>query len=496
MSITAAVLQFSNDAAYEQTRSLLERIDFTESGVTRLLGTDRIYIPKAIDAKMWSRRATGKSPLEILTRLIVIGQPSPRDDVRTLLGDYLLEAWMSAGLIERQGDLVLPLINITPYHGLWIISDRPRVDGGPPRDNFVMGFGGSTRTLLNVMRRTPVPRTLDLGTGCGVLALMAAGHSEHVVAVDLNPRAIEMVRFNAALNGIKNVEARVGNLFEPVAGEKFDQVLSNPPFVVSPSDGPMYRDGRMSGDQFCENLFRQLPDYLQADAFAHVLCNWVHPVGTDWEGRLRHWFAASQCDVWIMHSEEVAPDTYAALWIRQSGYIDSPESAALFERWMCYYDDLGIEAISMGLATLRRRTSAENWFRILRTPDRMTGPCSADVERFFCVTDFLIDHDDSQLVRRKFKIAADVQMQQTCAPGDGGWNVKTASIKRTEGIGFTGEADPFIASILVRCDGARTLASIIEAVCEEWGLEPGEVAANVLRVFRYLLERGFVAPAD
>ena len=72
---------------------------------------------------------------------------------------------------------------------------------------------------------------LDLGTGSGVGALFAARRGFRVVAVDINPEAVRCARVNALLHHLEDrIEARQGDLFAPVAGERFDLVLFNPPF--------------------------------------------------------------------------------------------------------------------------------------------------------------------------------------------------------------------------------------------------------------------------
>ena len=73
---------------------------------------------------------------------------------------------------------------------------------------------------------------LDMGTGSGVCALMAARHARRVVAVDINPAAVRCAQANALMNNLQGrLEVRQGDLFAPVAGERFDLVLFNPPFV-------------------------------------------------------------------------------------------------------------------------------------------------------------------------------------------------------------------------------------------------------------------------
>jgi HemK-related putative methylase len=78
---------------------------------------------------------------------------------------------------------------------------------------------------------SPEPRALDMGTGSGVCAVFAARRGYRVTAVDINPEAARCARINVLLNRQENaVEVLEGDLFEPVAGQRFDLILFNPPF--------------------------------------------------------------------------------------------------------------------------------------------------------------------------------------------------------------------------------------------------------------------------
>ncbi|MSP13716.1 MAG: methyltransferase domain-containing protein [Chloroflexi bacterium] len=77
----------------------------------------------------------------------------------------------------------------------------------------------------------PQTKVLDLGTGSGLLALTAARRATQVVATDINPAAIRCLQINALLNHLEQrIAARVGDLFDPVAGEQFDLIFFNPPY--------------------------------------------------------------------------------------------------------------------------------------------------------------------------------------------------------------------------------------------------------------------------
>jgi release factor glutamine methyltransferase len=106
-------------------------------------------------------------------------------------------------------------------------------------------------------------RVLDVFTGSGALALAAAAEgAREVVAVDVSRRALLTTRRNARRNGLADaVRTRRGDLFAPVAGERFDAILANPPYVPSGTDAlprsgarrawRAGRDGRLLLDRLC-----------------------------------------------------------------------------------------------------------------------------------------------------------------------------------------------------------------------------------------------------
>ena len=79
----------------------------------------------------------------------------------------------------------------------------------------------------------PGERVLEIGAGLGLAAVLAAKAGARVVATDVVPQAVEIVRANAALNGV-TVDARVGDCYAPVAGERFDLICTNPPQMPTP----------------------------------------------------------------------------------------------------------------------------------------------------------------------------------------------------------------------------------------------------------------------
>jgi release factor glutamine methyltransferase len=130
---------------------------------------------------------------------------------------------------------------------------------------------GDTEFLLDVVLAEGVPpgaRVLDVGTGTGRLALaMAAGGAAQVTAVDISSRAVLAARFNAKIRRLP-VQVRFGDMFTPVAHERYDIVLANPPYVPSPDAPPTGRsparawDGGPDGRVLVDRVCREAPGVL------------------------------------------------------------------------------------------------------------------------------------------------------------------------------------------------------------------------------------------
>jgi release factor glutamine methyltransferase len=111
---------------------------------------------------------------------------------------------------------------------------------------------------------------LDLGTGSGVLAVLAAQWAVRVVAVDVNPAAVRCARINVLLHELEAcVEIRQGDLFAPLAGERFDVVLFNPPYLNGIPHDDLERAFR--APEVAARFAQGLPDHLQPEGHALLI---------------------------------------------------------------------------------------------------------------------------------------------------------------------------------------------------------------------------------
>lgn len=134
----------------------------------------------------------------------------------------------------------------------------------------VLRTGAFLATHLDAQRVPPGAEVLDMGTGSGVCAIFAARHARRVVAVDINLAAVHCAGINARLNRLEHcMEVRHGDLFAPVAGERFDLVVFNPPFLRgTPRDD---RDRAWRSPDVAERFAAGLGEHLKPQGSALVV---------------------------------------------------------------------------------------------------------------------------------------------------------------------------------------------------------------------------------
>lgn len=479
---------------FRRMRDVLDEIGYTHAGVCALLQTPDIYGASDARQELWRWRARGDSPLEILTRLFLLGLPVEASSVRRALLPMPLEQWQKARLLLGAGEQIRAAVHLLPVQARdRLVYDFATRDRAQMQPDYVMGVGSSSRTLANLTVRRPGPHTttLDLGTGCGYQAFLAAAHSTAVVAADRNPRAVAMAAFNAALNGLDQVVCVEGDLFAPVAGQTFDLIVSNPPFVISPSTHYIFRDSGLPGDQICRRLVREAPAFLVEGGYCQILGNWAHVVGQDWQERLAEWAAGTGCDVWVMRCETQDTAVYAATWIEHTEGGDSRHTAAQFDAWMEYYAEQRIEAVSAGLITLRKASDRPNWFQADDAPVRMLGPCGSAVDRAFAARDFLLAAGEESLLREQaLKIAPSVLLETRFEPTSEGWALDSTRLRLTKALAYEQEIPAVFASFIAQCREGQRPGEFLDALVTD-----AETRAGLLNGLRMLIARGFLLPA-
>ncbi|WP_373500441.1 methyltransferase [Desulfococcus sp.] len=484
-----------DEAGISRMREVFAAADFTEAGVVRHLHSRD---PVKVEAREMPRLLSmtrGGTPLDVFIRLFIMGVAVPADAARTAVSPMALDAWEEVGLLSAAGSSVRAPLRLVPTsHLLAAFDPSTRGTDAETRPDHVHGLGISSLNLMNATIRRPVERTLDLGTGCGIQGMMCAGHSRRVVSTDINLRALNIARFNTMLSGLENIEFRCGSRFEPVTGERFDLVLMNPPFAISPDHRFLFRDGGMTGDGFVRALIGEAPAHLTEGGYCQITAQWAHQKGCAWQDRLKGWVEGSGCDAWVIRLTTQNPETYAANWISETEKLAPMDYAKKWDAWMAYFEAAGIEAVSTGMITLRRRHSSDHGFWITEDAESV-GPHAGEAwHRGFLLRDFLRSTPAPEWLDLPFQISPEARIDQSLRPSAPGWRAEKTVLRHAGGIRYAGNLDGLMIGLLGGCDGRTPLGTLVDALARDMGTERGDIAASVLDVMQHLIVRGFVVP--
>lgn len=478
----------------------------------------------------------------VLTALFMLGEPVgaaaletalPRTGVAGALAIGLVVPTQSASGEQRYA----PAVDLRPHeaedaHGSvrwWVASDLGElVTGQALAPDHVLGIGRAGLTLAALTPRKPVETALDLGVGCGIQTLYLLRHVRQVVATDISTRALEFTAFNVALAGVDSarVQLRQGNLLEPVAGQRFDLIVSNPPFVITPPSvrqaGLPLMEYRDAGGPILPALVRGLEDHLNPDGVAVMLGNWEHREGTSWRTSVNQWIGKS-LDAWIIQREVQDPVEYAAMWLRDGG-LTPERSGVAFENalaaWQEDFDSRQVSGVGMGYlvfhapsvaatsgpggTALERQTAPEEpandaaapgavvepWRVLEEVPTSGQGALGEHVAQVIAAHEALRGLDDVQVAALKLRTASGLSKEEALTPTP----VPTAPvIRQAEGFGrVIAVGMPEVALLSASDEGLLTVAQIAAAVASLTSEDPAAVLADMVAATRTFAHAGMV----
>jgi methylase of polypeptide subunit release factors len=490
-------------AAMRRLKEALAAAGYTGETVQAALRPDHQALPQPGEMVVFEHRVAGHSARETLIRFFLIGSTVEPRDLDAALPGITGEDLERQGLAETVPGGVRCTIRIVPHGDVVVASDRIYYRDAAGHDSdVVMGVSNPAILLANLTIRKRVKTALDLGTGGGIQALLLANHCERVVATDLNPRALELTRINAALNGFENIETRAGSWFEPVAGERFDIIAANPPYVISPETTFLYRDSGMPADSLSRELVRAMPQHLEEGGLGHILISWGVAAGQDPLDPARQWVEGLPCDVWLLHYLTDDPLTQASKWNRPLAMEGMDAYSAAIDRWLAYYREHGIDRIAFGAVIMRRRSHGSPW---LRADTLHTSRASAGlVARIFEAEDFLRGPHADRLAEERLALVPNHELRQLLVARDGAWQLEEATLTLTEGLGFRGGLDVATAQALQHLDGKHSLRQAVDEASDELGFDEEDrrvlseaSAAMARRLFELgFLVRGGSAPPE
>jgi methylase of polypeptide subunit release factors len=467
----------------------LRRVGFSENAVHEALGEDAYSIERDA-APVEARRLPG-TPVGTAVRLLFLQLPVPTEVASRALGGRAVDALRATGLAEVDGE-VRPRSRILAIGDVLLASDGYSREAEDPPD-YVATYTPTSRLCDSLTPRPRVARGLDVGTGPGIHALLAAQHAGHVIATDVNERALAYTALNAALNELTNVECRRGSLFEPVAGERFDLITCNAPYVVSPERRWAYRDSGFKADQLSEQVVAEAAEHLNDGGFATLLVSWLAHDENEPNERAVAWAKASGCDSWIISTIEADPLSHAADW--NSHLAGDPAAfAQAVEEWTTYLRELDVRWVSEGAILLHRRPGLVGEPRVDSLDEDELEEAGDQVRRAFAARARLAElASDDELLESPLSLASAVRLEEELEPDDDGPVVGDAWIRLAEGTKASVEVDDDVLDVLGELDGGLRLGEVVDVAADRLELsaeERAQLRRDAVEVSRELLELG------
>ena len=527
----------------EQAVSL--RVDLAESGwgveaVAALLGEvadaalrREIRLPALRAVRTALAAGPAPSPVAVLTALFMLGEPVPATALDAALPRTAAAGATAIGLVgEPDGaGYVRALVDLRPHEAVddagevrwWVASDLGElVTGRALAPDHVLGVGGAGLTLAGLTPRTPVRTALDLGCGCGIQTLYLLRHAECVVATDISARALAFTAFNAALAGVSvigapnadtgsgseagsdsgagRLELLRGSLLEPVTGRRFDLIVSNPPFVLTPpavrEAGLPLMEYRDAGGPVLPALVAGLGEHLEPGAVAVMLGNWEHRGVGAWSDAVAAWIP-EELDAWVIEREVQDPVEYATMWLRDGGLTlerDAGGFETALEAWIDDFEDRGVRGVGFGYLIVHRpRRPREPWRLLEEVATSGQGVLGPHVAQVLEVRELLAGLDDEAVADLRPVLAPDVTEERHLIPGAAEPTV--ILLRQGAGLGRTLQASTAVAALAGVADGELSVGQVASAVAALSELNRADAAAlraEMVEATRRLVTMGFL----
>jgi hypothetical protein len=227
-----------------------------------------------------------------------------------------------------------------------------------------------------------------------------------------------------------------------------------------------------------------------------LVAEWAHIRGIDWQARVESWFEGSGCDVWVICLATREPDVYALNWISATVREGTDHYAQCWNEWTAYYEEQGIENVSIGIITMRRRRAPRNWFWIAQDVGDIDAYGGEAILQGLLLRDFLSECSGETLLDTPLQIVPDAVIENVSRSDGAGWKMERSVLRHGKGLRYGGNIDIHIARLIGQCNGRKTPRQLMDELAESLGVESDKIRDSVLAAITNLVERGFLLPQN
>jgi SAM-dependent methyltransferase len=475
---------------FSALRSALLAAGYTEPAICERLSLQKISQFKFATERRPPPRPMEQNPdpLDLLIRLFLESEPLHRDTASTLP----LGLFSTLGLISpHAADLLSGTVMLHPLRELYIVSDRPiPIEGAhrrPPDDFVYPALIPNTQLFLDLIPPSPCDAFLDLCAGTGIAALVAARDgAAHAYSNDITERSTVFAEFNRRLNGIPNLTAAQGDLYEPAADLTFDRIVAHPPYVPVYRPNLIFDSGGQDGEQISRRIIEGLPRYLRPGGRFYGLT-----MGSDrdhpFEHRLREWLGPAEKDFDVAFVKRITrtPREWAA-----ESVISKKGAVTDIPNWRAFFENLHVQALVYGLVMIQRRVQPRPVFTVRRQIGPRTGP--AEHAWLFDWETSAVSHPATWALSWKPRAVPGIHLRVDHAFENGNWIPETYLLETDHPFDSELPAQAWTAHLFTRADGSRTTAELLDQLKTDGALHPQTPPEAFAEMLSTLISGGFL----
>ncbi len=316
------------------------------------------------DLPLFAYRQKTLTSFSILSHLFFLGKRITVNDIRKIFHEQDIDELLKIKIFERVDSAHLQSsVLILPYKKYYfacdfVLQSDDRYKKRPKNFELVYPVNLDSITLSESSLKQKVDTVLDLCCGCGILGIVASTHSKKVMGIDINPRAINFSTFNVLFNNISNCTFLCGDLYEPVKEEKFDLILSNPPYEISPYKTNLFQDGGKDGFKILKKIIEGIGAHLTKNGFCQIITKFAETHNESKQQILKKWLHHKNFHIHFLKlyslSVEETASSVCTDSLRNTGKMDYGEFSSRIIKIMTYFDAVHLAKISFGLITIKK----------------------------------------------------------------------------------------------------------------------------------------------
>lgn len=350
------------------------------------------FILDQTDLPILAYRFQTNSPFGILFHLFFLGRELNLKLLTRIFSENDLQELFTMNILEKTDKVsVRSTVFLIPYKRYYFACDfilqlinRPNIRKRTKYES-VYPVGLDSITLSEVSIKKHFNSVLDLGCGSGILSIIASGYNRHVTGIDFNPRAINFSQFNALLNDIDNCRFICGDLYSPIKNEKFDFILSNPPYELSVHKSSLFRDGGKYGYKVLQKIIEGVSLHLKNSGFCQIVTKMPEFTGKSKAQLFKEWIHNDNLHIFYLELYkrslyQLAYETCSDTFFGNNKEYAMKNYSRRVTKLLHFLDGIKLINMSSGIITITRDTCFKYSEQIFDGKNMQTNSISAKLQ--------------------------------------------------------------------------------------------------------------------